>query len=189
MGVDLGHDDKFAIVVWAYCPRLPDLWCAYQYHKPGLDVTDCAERMSQVIATYHPHSIMIDTGGLGKMIVEEIRRRHSISCEPAVKTEKAAHIKLMNADWGRGLLHVQADSEYASQASVLQWAPGKAGLVEDQGYPNDLCDAGLYGWRKAYAYTYRPEKMRPAPGSREAAEEEAERMEAEVEAQMKGRRY
>lgn len=39
------------------------------------------------------------------------------------------------------------------------------------------CDAGLYAWRKAYAYTYRPEKPKPAPGSPQAAQEEADAME------------
>jgi hypothetical protein len=177
MGVDLGHDDAFAIVVWAYSPRLPDLWCVDRYKQPGLDVTDCAGLIKARIDRYHPHSTVIDTGGLGKMIAEEIRRRHGISLEPAVKTEKAAHIKLMNTDWGRGLLHEVRDSAYAGELAVLQWAAGKAGLVEDPGYANHLCDAALYAWRKAYAYTYRPQRIPPKPGSAEAAQEEADAME------------
>lgn len=139
MGVDLGHDDAFAIVVWAYSPRLPDLWCVDRYRQPGLDVTDCAGLIQARIDRYHPHSIMIDTGGLGKMIAEEIRRRHHVSMEPAVKTEKAATIRLMNADFLRGHIHELPDSPYASELSVLQWAAGKAGLVEDAGFENHLC--------------------------------------------------
>lgn len=189
MGVDLGHDDAFALVVWAYSPRLPDLWCVDRYKQPGLDVTDCAQLIKARVDRFRPHSVMIDTGGLGKMIAEEIRRRHGISMEPAVKTEKAAHIKLMNTDFGRGLLHELPDSEYASELSVLQWEAGKAGLVEDPGFANHLCDAGLYGWRKAYAYTYRPEVIPPAPGSAAAAQAEADAMERAAMERGRGGRW
>ena len=38
----------------------------------------------------------MDTGGLGKKIAEELRIRRDLPIEPAQKTEKMAHIEILN---------------------------------------------------------------------------------------------
>lgn len=184
VGVDLGSVDHFAVVCLAVCPDdFRDAWVVEQYHAPGLDVTDCAQVLHRFNERWHPIAWPTDTGGLGKQIADEISNRHGIPLKAATKTDKPATIALLNADMARGLWHVDPESELASQVSVLQWAPEKAGILEDQRYKNDLCDANLYAWRECLQWLHvereaRPEHGTPAAVDLQAAEEKERRRKA-----------
>ena len=123
-----------------------------------------------------------DTGGLGKLVVQEMARRRSETFEPAQKTDKHGHIKLFNEDLDAGRVKLARNSPLASEMAVLPkvagWLPeahdGKP-APEDPRFPNHCCDAGLYAWRYAYPFLHEPEEQGPAKGSPEAyAKEEAE---------------
>jgi hypothetical protein len=98
-----------------------------------------------------------DTGGGGRMYVEDVMSRYSQVFEAAKKTEKLEHVRLMNDDFLTGRIKVQSGGAYSLELAALpkdpDWDPysGKA-PGEDQRFPNHLCDAGLYSWRRALAY-------------------------------------
>lgn len=155
LGLDLGYDDLTAWVVWAFCKERPEAYCVHQEGSSGLNVAEVARRTKRIQDKYKVAATVADTGGLGKMIVQEMVQRYHLFIEPAEKTAKLDHIELQNSDFFEGMAKVQRDSPYAREMERLQWDPDHPGK-EDPRFPNHYCDAGLYGWRKAYHWLHRP---------------------------------
>lgn len=177
LGIDLGFDDHFAMVVGAYNPHDGVLYAVYEYHEPRLDVYDAVQRIDEAIARFGGFdAIVCDAGGLGKMIVETLNKRYGLAIKPAEKTQKFDHIELLNADTRAGRALVQANSDLAMQLSMLQYDLsrgrkedlGRAGrLKEHPGMANDLCDAWLYLWRYSFHFFRDPRFDAPEPGTLE----------------------
>lgn len=162
LGIDLGFDDHFAMVVGAYNPTDGVLYHVWEYHEPRLDVYDAVSRIDEAIERFGGFdAIVADTGGLGKMIVETLNKRHGYAIKPAEKTQKFDHIELLNADIRSGRTKIMPDSDLAMQMAMLQYDLSKGAkedlarvgrLREHPGMPNDLCDAFLYMWRYSFHY-------------------------------------
>lgn len=172
LGIDLGFDDHFAMVVGAYNPHDGVLYYIWEYHEPRLDVYDAVARIDEAIDRYGGFdAIVADTGGLGKMIVETLNKRHGFAIKPAEKTFKMDHIELFNADVRAGRVKMLANMDLATQMAMLQYDLSKGSkedlartgrLKEHPGMPNDLCDAALYLWRYSFHY-YKDERPTLAP--------------------------
>ena len=182
MGLDLGREDAFAVVVWAFSPELPDLYQVDEFSRSGLTPTQWAEVIRGRQAKWSPVQTVADCGGLGKSIVEDLNIRFSLNIQAAEKTDKLAGIELWNGDAERGLVHLLRGGQYASQAKILQWDSKHPRQKEDGRFANDLCDAGLYGYRCAWHWTHRPPEARVRVGSTEWWTLEESRMEDEAEA-------
>jgi hypothetical protein len=104
--------------------------------------------------------MVIDEGGLGKLIANEIRRRHKLPVKRAEKTSKGAFIKLFNAALRRGEFRCKSDSVFAEEAGLVRKdfaamaASGKLAElpVGKGGYHGNMTDVALYGWRECQAY-------------------------------------
>lgn len=158
LGWDLGFRDDMALVAWGWHPSEPYLYHAAEWKKPGAT----AEEVMQVVDRWESMGFnfvakVADTGGGGRMYVEDVMSRYSQVFEPAKKTEKLDHVRMMNDDFLTGRIRVQSGSQYALELSSLpkdpDWDPdsGKA-PGEDPRFPNHLCDAALYSWRWAFAH-------------------------------------
>jgi hypothetical protein len=180
LGWDLGSNDDMAIVVWGWHPKHgKTLYEAFSWKKPGALVDECAAVIKACRNRFTVVAMVADTGGGGKMFVEELSARHKLSFEPAKKTEKHAHVKLFNADLVAGRLQLELGSEYAKEIArlpkVKDWDEAKTGepAPEDPRFPNHCCDGGLYSWRRAYAFLHEAEARRPEPDSPEGKALEA----------------
>lgn len=191
LGWDIGLDDAMALVVWGFCQRLPNLYEVHSWAESGVTTPAVMERVRALEQQFSIIARVADTGGLGKLIVEEQRQREGMHFEAAKKTEKYSHVELMNDDLLSGRVLLMRGSVLAQEMSVLPKDPNwpKPGEErnkpprEDPRFPNHACDAGLYGWRKAQHWLFTPEQKLPEAGSIRAAEIEARRMEmAELEA-------
>jgi hypothetical protein len=141
--------------------------------------------------------MVADTGGAGRLFVEEIQSREGLTFEAAKKSEKYEHVMLMNDDFLTGKIKCLEGSSYGQCVASLpkdpEWEPesGKP-PGEDPRFPNHEADAGLYSHRFARAYLAeeRP-KAKPKPGSKEAADQQEEEMleEAEREENKPGREW
>ena len=173
LGWDLGYRDDMALVAWGWHPKYRELWHAAEWKKPGataeevMAVVDRWERMG-----FNFVAKVADTGGGGRMYVEDVMSRYSQVFEPAKKTEKLDHVRMMNDDFITGRLKVQVGSQYAGELSALPKDPdwdadsGKA-PGEDPRFPNHLCDAALYSWRWAFAHLdYEPNQRVETPDER-----------------------
>jgi hypothetical protein len=176
MGVDLGFDDAFAIVVIAFSYDLPNkCFVVDEYKKGDLIPAKMAQQIIEFKNKYNPLAIVADTGGLGKAIVEEFKQRYKMNIEKAEKKDKLAYIEIVNGELISGSLKIKDNSELAKEMKVHQWDPDNR-EKEDDRTDNHLTDSLLYCFRKVRHY-WGVEKMpEPKLGSFEYNEREAERM-------------
>lgn len=186
LGWDLGSRDDMALVVWGYHDNLPDLYEAYSWKKPGALSQEVIDKIRELESRGFDFIAKVaDTQGGGKMYVEDVMARYSQIFEPAKKSEKLQHVRLMNDDFKSGHIKVQRGGELETELKELpidpDWNP-KSGEPpkEAKNFANHLCDAGLYSWRKARHYWGESEKTKPKHGTQEFADEEEQRIEEAV---------
>ena len=133
-----------ALVAWGWHPKHPDLFEAFSWKwSPSEDEGTNTQSISeQIVKQIHDLEArgfnfvakVADTGGGGRMFVEEVMLRHSMSFEAAKKTEKAEqageflhqgiasraferrfqladHVKVTGAKLANGLLTIELQRE------------------------------------------------------------------------------
>jgi hypothetical protein len=182
LGWDLGFRDHMALAVWGWHPQHPDLyeafswkWSPHQEQEQAIgSIADTV--MAQITALekrgFNFVAKVADTGGGGRMFVEEVMSRHKQSFEAAKKTDKYDHVRLMNDDFLSGRLKLMKGSAYVQEISQLPKDPNwpdpdkpEKPPTEDPRFENHCCDGALYSWRWAYAYLYEEQKEVPKKGS------------------------
>lgn len=176
LGMDLGFEDDFAMVVGAYSLTDGSLYQVFDYKINHQDVDQVAQHIHNVVQRFDNKidAMVADSVGLGKMVVETLNRRHGYNIEPAEKREKYDFIELLNADFHSGRIKIEPESDLDGELRMLQWDLTKhtkkelvrAGrLKEHPGLPNHLCDALLYLWRYSYHTYSSPAVIAPKQGS------------------------
>lgn len=171
LGWDLGSRDDMALVVWGWHDDYEDLYEVFSWKKPGASADEVMATIDDVERRLGLSLISqaADTGGGGKMYVEEVHRRYTRRFTAAQKSQKYEHAKLFGDDLRTGHIKLIRDSDYAREISALLRDPdwkaedlqGNPGPVEeDPRCANHCCDAGLYAWRDAYHF-YRPVRESP----------------------------
>lgn len=170
LGWDLGFRDDMALVVWGWHADYPDLYEVFSWSKPGALATEVMEQIHKVEQDKRLNLIVqvADTGGGGKMYVEEVMSRYSRSFTPAKKTEKYEHVRLFNDELLTGYIKLRLGSDYQLEIAGLMRDPDwplpdkpEAPPREEPSNPNHMCDAGLYAWRACYHYIEK--KVEPLP--------------------------
>jgi len=175
MGVDLGFDDAFAIVVLAFSYSLPNhVFCVDEYKKEGLIPEKMAHQIISFKEKYNPTAIVADTGGLGKAIVEEFKFRYKLNIEKADKKDKLAFIEIVNGDLQSGILKIKDSSELAKEMKTHQWDPESDKQKEDDRTDNHLNDSLLYSYKKAKHYLASKKEDIPKAGTEAYYAREAE---------------
>ncbi len=185
MGVDVGYNDADAIAVLAYSKDHNKVYLVDEFVKPKQTISELAETIKRIDASYGCIKKVIDAGALGKKINEEISQRYGIYLEPADKNRKIEYIELMNADLTSGKIKVKESSIFAEESSLVQWDRDKSRpdkrVISDR-YHSDFCDAFLYAYREARHFLYEAPPTIHARNTdaymKELEEKEAERMEA-----------
>lgn len=185
MGIDIGFKDSDAICVLAWCEATQDIYLVYEDLTSGQDISNLTENIRKVCKMYDISKMVIDTGGLGKKIAEEIIRRHQIPVKAADKSRKMENIALLN-DWLRlGYFKAKKDSifskdSYKVQIDYEKSTPDK--IIVKSSFHSDMIDAVLYAFRESPAFTYKKQVEKPKYGTPEWGIYESERMEqAEIE--------
>lgn len=173
--IDYGYDDHTAFGVTTYSRTLRKVFLEHAEGHPEMIPSEIAAKAIKLRDTFSPFKILADTGALGKMITEEMRRRYHLPIHPAEKKDKLTHISLMNGDFVDGNLLVK-DTLTALHDQFEALTKADDGL-EDPKLPNDLCDVSLYGYREAQHYLGETKVDPPPPGSKESYDREAEEME------------
>ncbi len=172
IGWDIGFDDSMALTVWAWHPKERVLYEALSWKKSGIIVDEVMEYLGTFIDKLNPVKAVSDTGGLGKLITEEARRRFGRHFEPAKKSEKYEHSRLFNDDLTASRVKLMEGSLLHAEMSILPTdvdsPPGKPPR-EDPRYANHCCDAALYSWRACAHWLFEVEEEKPKPGTPEWA--------------------
>ncbi len=188
LGMDFGFEDSTAWVVLAHSPAAPDAWVVESFKKKHCTPSRVAE-ITKELARRYPFTVMVgDSGGFGKGYVEEMRLEHGLPVKPAKKTQKRAYIEYLNGSLLSGTLKIDPEPNQAlvEELQLLQWADEDHLAVDEEKFDDHLCDALLYGWRACKAYLYEEQEYRPAPGTAEALQAEADEIEARLEAKVAG---
>lgn len=185
-GIDFGFVDAFAIVVWAFCSNLPDVYEVETYSVRGLYAHQWANAIMERIDKYHPISIVGDCSGGGKQLMTELNARFGTYLKNAEKTSKISYIELMNSDFVSGKIHIREDSSLKYNLQMLQWHKDRH--IEDPLMANDDCDAALYGWRESLHWAARPDEVIPRPGDPGYGDYQIEQLEKEAKQQINAKR-
>jgi hypothetical protein len=188
MGIDLGFDDADAIAILAWHDDSPITYLVEEQVTSGQGITELVAQIELLQKTYPISKMVIDQGGLGKKIAEELRRRHQIPVQAADKARKMEHIKFMNDALRTGRLKAKSDSKFAQDSYLVEIDRDKSTpdkiKVSDK-YHSDIIDALLYSYVVSPAYSYTPPIAKPKEKTREwYLAQEDEMFEAQVD-QMK----
>lgn len=157
LGIDIGWEDACAFVVGAFSRTNPNFYLVESVKKNHIIISTVAQMIKDLRVKYKFISMVIDTGGSGKIAVEEIKKTHQLPLKPAIKTEKEAMIARMNSDFITDNIRV---IESSNRDLIKEWqeliVDEKAALrgefKEKEKFQNHLCDAALYCFRESKHY-------------------------------------
>lgn len=184
LGVDIGFDDADAFSVIAFNKGLKSAYLVEELIERQQGVTDLAQNVSRFTERYEFDQIVMDAGGLGKKIAEELRKRFALPIQAAEKSRKLEYLELLNDALRTGRFFAKQDSVFASDANKLQWdmdrsTPDK--LVISDKFHSDIIDSTLYAFRESLHWLFEPEIEDPKEGTQAWYKQEETRMMERVE--------
>lgn len=180
VGCDLGYDDADAIAVLGYHDHLPGVYLIEEQTKNKQTITDFANMVGDVIKRYNPHSIVLDAGGLGKKINEELNRRFQLPIKSAEKSRKFEFISLLNDSMRTGKFFAKETGLFANDCMLVEWDKEKSKndrLVVSDRFHSDITDAVLYAFRESLHFLSEPIIPKVIAGSDEWRTKQMEEME------------
>lgn len=170
-------NDPMALHVWAFSPKHPNLYEAFSWqdYDAGVEATmEKVDELEKRLGAFFRE--VADTGGGGKVTVNYVNRRYRRKFKAAEKTGKHDAVRLMNDDLREGRIKGRRDSVWCQQVAALPKDPDDP-TKEHPSFANHVCDAALYSWREAAHYWGKTPAKQPKPGTADAANAEAARME------------
>lgn len=147
LGWDLGSVDDMALVVWAFHPHKDTLYEAFSWKKSGALAKDVMEQIRILEGKgFNFVKMVADTGGGGRMYVEEVMSRYSYPFEAASKSQKAEHVRLFNDDLMTGHIKLMPNSPLMQEMAALPIDPN---WIERYGPSSDEASGG----KKPFGFT------------------------------------
>jgi hypothetical protein len=183
LGIDLGYVDADALAVLAWSESSPYTYLVEELVTSKQGLTELVHQIESVRRRYDISKCVIDEGGLGKKIADELRRRYAIPLQAADKVRKFENLALLNDALRRGHFKAKKNSRFAQDTYLVEidrdrTTPDKIRLKE--GFHSDIIDAVLYAFRESPSYAYEPPSIKPKRGTPEWAIEEVSRMEQDA---------
>lgn len=186
MGIDIGFKDADACAVIAWHPSSRIIYLVEESVKPKQGLTELVTQIQNLQAKYPISKMVIDEGGLGKKLAEEIRRRHHIPVQPADKVRKQENVEFLNDALRLGEFKAHKDSRFAKDSYLVQidWDKSTPSKIVIRKKPHsDIIDAVLYSFKESPAFTYRSPSAQPDKGTAEWNRQVENKM---FEAEMEG---
>lgn len=180
LGIDVGYNDADALCVLAWSEKDPCTYLVEEVVAPKQGITELVEQAQLLIKKYNVYKIVMDMGGLGKKIGEEMVRRHHIPVEAAEKTRKMENIAFLNDALRRGHFRAKETSRFAQDSYLVEIDRDKStpeSIKVSSNFHSDIIDAVLYAFKLSPAYSYEPEKAnKPKWGTKEWADQQSTEM-------------
>jgi hypothetical protein len=179
LGIDLGFNDADALAVIAWSEFSPTTYLVEEVVTPKQGLTELVEQIQLLDKKYKFNKMIIDEGGLGKKLAEEMRRRHGLPVQPADKVRKQENVAFLNDALRSGRFKAKKNSRFAQDSFLVEVdraksTPDKVKLSDK--YHSDIIDAVLYGFKESPAFTYEPPVIGPKYGTKEWAEAQQDEM-------------
>lgn len=168
MGIDLGYNDDSSIVITGSDGVEKVLYVIFCAKFEKTIVSDLAIYAKELYNQYSVQKIVVDSAGAGKMITEELRRRYDLPAYPAIKQEKEAYIKLLNADLEHERIYIY--DTCVELIKELKKLERNKHWKEKENQANHAADAFLYAYKESRHY--RNEAPKPKKTRAEVWEEE-----------------
>ena len=169
MGIDLGFDDADAIAILAWSEDSPVTYLVEELVTAQQGFTELVNQIQAMQKKYDISKMVIDQGGLGKKLAEEMRRRHHIPVQPADKARKMENIAFLNDALRTGRVRAKDGSKFAQDSFLVEIDKDKSTpdkiKVSDR-YHSDVIDAVLYAFKESPAFAYQP----PVPKAKAGTE-------------------
>lgn len=185
IGVDLGFDDSDAIAVIGWSTKLKEAYLVDEIVRPKQGITELANQIDSLYRKYDPLRIVMDTGGLGKKISEEIQRRYSLPIQAAEKTRKFEYIEILNDALRTQKFYANKTSHFANDCFLVEWDKESLQPKISDNYHSDITDAVLYAFRESLHWLYEPEKFIPKRNTPEWFAQAERDMEEALEARLR----
>ena len=168
MGIDLGFKDADAIAVLAWSEHDPNTYLVEEKIKSKQGITELVEQIEELNAKYKISKMVIDEGGLGKKIAEELRRQKAIPVHQAEKQQKQQNVEFLNDALRLGKFKAKSASKFAQDSYLVQidWEKSRPDKIIIKKHPHsDIIDAVLYAFKESPAFTYQKPVKVPQRGS------------------------
>ena len=194
LGIDVGFEDSDALAVLAWSETDPATYLVEEIITEKSDITTLANQIKELQKKYDISKLIMDMGGLGKKIGEELIRRFLIPVEAADKARKIENYALLDDALRTGMFKAKKDSRFAKESYLVEIDRDKTtpdSIKVSSRFHSDIIDAVLYAFKVSYGYTYKPpEPDKPKWGTREWAEQQTSSMfEHELEQAQKASEY
>lgn len=180
MGIDIGFKDADAIAILAWSDTDPTTYLVEEKIEAKQGLTELVEQVQALQKKYPISKIVMDMGGLGLKMGEEMSRRHQIPVEAAEKSRKMENVALLNDAMRSGRFKAKNESRFAQDSYLIEIDRDKSKpdrIVVSDRFHSDIADAVLYAFKLSPAYSYQPpEKAKAKWGSREWAEQQGSQM-------------
>lgn len=194
LGIDVGWRDADALCVLAWSETTPATYLVEEVATVKQGITELVEQAQVLMKKYNVYKIVMDMGGLGKKIGEEMIRRHQIPVEAADKSRKMENIAFLNDALRRGHFKANSKSRFAHDSYMVEKDRDKSTperIVVSDRFHSDIIDAVLYAFKLSPAFAYEPPpEGKPKWGTREYAEAQSKEMwESALEGAIKEQEY
>ncbi len=166
MGIDIGFVDADAIAILAYSENSPEVYLVEESVRPQQDLTDLVSEVQRLAKKYNVNKMIMDEGGLGKKLAEEMRKRFHIPVHPAEKQRKMENIAFLNDALRSGRFKAHKESIFAQDSYLVEIDRDKSTpdkiKVRDN-FHSDIIDAVLYAFKVSPAYAWQPAPVKPKP--------------------------
>lgn len=142
MGIDIGFHDADAIAIIAWSEADPVTYLVEEMINTKQGLTELVEQINGLQLKYDCDKLVIDTGGLGKKLAEEMIRRHSIPVEAADKTRKMESIEFLNDALRSSRFKAKKDSRFAQDTYLIEVDREKSTpdkVIVSSKYHSDIC--------------------------------------------------
>lgn len=179
LGIDWGFKDSDALAVVAYSDVSNVTYLVEEVVTPRQGVTELINQVQELRKKYDITKIVMDEGGGGKKMAEEMRRRHSIPVEPAEKARKQETVEFLNDALRTGLFLARPTSRFVTDSYLVQidWERSRPDKIVVKKYPHsDIIDAVIYAFKCSPAYAYEKPIEPPKIGTKEWADKQTDDM-------------
>lgn len=188
MGIDLGFNDADALAILAWSDSDPTTYLVEEQitHKQGL--TELVGQIQALQNKYDIAKLLIDEGGLGKKLAEELRRRHHIPVQAADKQRKMENVAFLNDALRTGKFKAKRKSRFVQdsyQVLIDQEKTTPDKIVVQDVFHSDIIDAVLYAFKESPAFSYQKPILLPTYKSDAWYEKEVITMEKAAEDHFK----
>jgi phage terminase large subunit len=190
MGIDIGFKDADAIAILAWSDHTPTTYLVEEMITEKQGLTELVNQVQTLQKKYDVHKIVMDMGGLGLKMGEEMIRRHQIPVEAAEKARKMENVAFLNDSLRSGRFKAKANSRFAQDSYLVEIDRDKTKpdkIVVSDRFHSDIIDSVLYAFKLSPAYAYQaPDTNKPKWGTKEwALQRSTEMWEKELEGYQK----